>query len=73
MHSIKSQVVEYVKSIIAIAPGALQAVREIIDSTPTMAEANALAFERERAAENILSRQCIEGISSFLEKRPPKW
>ena len=68
-----SQVVEYVKSIIANAPGALRAVKEIIDSTPTMAEADALAFERERAAENILSRQCIEGISSFLEKRPPKW
>ena len=23
--------------------------------------------------ENILSRQCIEGISAFLEKRSPKW
>jgi len=28
---------------------------------------------QEKAAENILSRQCIEGIGSFLEKRPPKW
>jgi hypothetical protein len=31
-------------------------------------EAEALAFEREEAADNIRSRQCIEGISAFLEK-----
>lgn len=69
----KTNVIEYVKSITANGPSALLAVKEIIDSTPSMAEADALAFEREKAAENILSGQCIEGISAFLEKRPPKW
>ena len=69
----KAHVAEYVKSIITNAPGALHAAKEIIDATPAMAEADALAFERQKAAENILSGQCIEGISSFLEKRPPKW
>ena len=69
----KARVVEYVKSIIANAPGALQAAKEIIDATPAMSEADALAFERGKAAENILNRQCIEGIGSFLEKRPPEW
>ena len=69
----KAHVIEYVKSITANGPCALQAVKEIIDSTPAMAEADALAFERKKAAENVLSRQCIEGIGSFLEKRPPKW
>jgi enoyl-CoA hydratase/carnithine racemase len=38
-----------------------------------MKEAEALKFERQKAAENILSGQCIEGISAFLEKRVPKW
>ena len=38
-----------------------------------VAENQALEFENERAAENILSGQCIEGISAFLEKRAPNW
>jgi len=38
-----------------------------------MEEAEVHRFENERAAENILSGQCIEGISAFLEKRSPKW
>ena len=68
-----SQVTEYVKSITANAPKALAAVKEICDSTFTMEEAEALAFERQRAAEVVLSGQCIEGISAFLEKRAPEW
>jgi hypothetical protein len=38
-----------------------------------MEEAEALKFERQRAAENNLSGQCIEGISAFLGKKSPKW
>ena len=66
-------VTEYVKSITANAPKALAVVKEICDTTFTMAENKALGFENERAAENVLSGQCIEGISAFLEKRAPKW
>jgi enoyl-CoA hydratase/carnithine racemase len=69
----QSHVIDYVKRITANAPAALRAVKEIIELTLTMEAVEALAFEREKAAENILSRQCIEGISAFLEKRPPKW
>ncbi len=68
-----SHVTEYVKSITANGPKALEVVKEICDSTFTMEEDQALGFENERAAENILSGQCIEGISAFLEKRAPKW
>ncbi|MGB5750453.1 MAG: enoyl-CoA hydratase-related protein [Desulfobacterales bacterium] len=68
-----SHVTEYVKSITANAPKALEVVKEICDATFTMEEAEALEFERQRAAENILSGQCIEGISAFLEKRAPQW
>ena len=66
-------VTEYVKSITANAPKALAVVKEICDTTFRMAENKALGFENERAAENVLSGQCIEGISAFLEKRAPKW
>jgi hypothetical protein len=38
-----------------------------------MDEDRALAFERDRAASTVLSSQCIEGITAFLEKRAPKW
>ena len=69
----QSHVLEYVKSIIANSPSALRAVKEIVDSTLTMNEEESLAFERQKAADNILSRQCIEGIDAFLERRPPKW
>ncbi len=69
----KPHVTEYVKSITANGPKALEVVKEICDSTFTMEEDQALGFEIERAAENILSGQCIEGISAFLEKRSPKW
>jgi enoyl-CoA hydratase/carnithine racemase len=68
-----SHVSEYVKSITANAPKALEAVKEICDTSGAMTENQALEFENERAAENILSGQCIEGIGAFLEKRAPKW
>ena len=68
-----SHVTEYVKSITANGPKALEVVKEICDTTLTMAEEQALEFENEKAAENILSGQCIEGISAFLEKRVPDW
>ena len=68
-----THVIEYVKRITANSPKALQVVKEICDATTAMHEDDALEFEREKAAENVLSGQCIEGISAFLEKRPPDW
>ena len=69
----RSRVTEYVESITTNGPMALQVVKEIIDSTIPMDEDQALAFEREKAASNVLSGQCVEGITAFLEKRAPKW
>lgn len=69
----RSRVTEYVESITANGPMALQVVKEIIDSTISMDEDQALSFEREKAASNVLSGQCVEGITAFLGKRVPKW
>jgi enoyl-CoA hydratase/carnithine racemase len=69
----KSQVIEYVKRITANSPSALRAVKEIINATAAMDEDEALKFEREKAAENALSEQCLEGIGAFLENREPRW
>ena len=68
-----SRVAEYVESITANGPMALRVVKEIIDSTISMDEDQALTFEREKAAENVLSGQCIEGVTAFLGKKEPKW
>jgi enoyl-CoA hydratase len=69
----RAHVSEYVKRITANAPGALQAVKEIIETTSVLSVDEALAVERDRAADNVLNNQCVEGISAFLEKRDPKW
>ena len=71
--SFRSHVTEYVKSMTANGPMAMRIVKEIIDSTISMDEDQALTFERERAAANVLSGQCIEGITAFLGKESPKW
>ena len=69
----QSRVIEYAAGITANGPMALRAVKEIIDSTFSMDEKGALAVEREKAASTVLSGQCIEGITAFLEKRSPRW
>lgn len=69
----RQHVLEYVKQITANSPSAVSAVKQIIDATASMEENQALKFEREKAAENVLTEQCIEGITAFLEKRNPDW
>ena len=69
----KHHVLEYVKQITANSPSAVSAVKQIINATATMDEDEALKLEREKAAENVLTEQCIEGITAFLEKRDPDW
>jgi enoyl-CoA hydratase/carnithine racemase len=71
--SFRSHVIDYVKRIIANSPSALKTVKEIINATAAMDEDDALAFEREKAAQNVLSEDCLEGIGAFLEKRKPNW
>lgn len=67
------EVLKYIGRILSNSPSALRAVKKIINSTTDMEMAEALAFEREQAADNVLSGDCIEGIGAFLEKRKPRW
>ena len=69
----KSHVIEYVKQITANSPGAVSAVKYIINAIAAMDENEALKLEREKAADNVLSEDCLEGIGAFLEKRKPRW
>ena len=66
-------VFEYAKQITANSPSAVSAVKQIINTTAGMDENEALQFEREKAADNVLNEQCLEGIAAFLEKRKPEF
>jgi enoyl-CoA hydratase len=67
------QIEMYVKDLMANGPRSLQSVKQIISAGLDMPMDQALKLEREQAADTILSGQCIEGISAFLEKREPQW
>ena len=67
------QIDMYVDKLMANGPQALKSVKHIVDAALNMPEKEALAVEKEQATINIMSGQCIEGISAFLEKRTPKW
>jgi len=67
------QIETYVESLVSNGPKAIESVKRIIDSAVGIPAAEALVLEKEQAAITILSGQCVEGISAFLEKRAPKW
>ncbi len=67
------QVEQYVTDLVANSPRAIQAVKQIISDSLDLPLDVARKLEREKAADTILSGQCIEGISAFLEKREPQW
>mgnify|MGYP001827886508 FL=1 len=68
-----AQVETYVKNLISNGPQAIRSVKHVVHAAMELPEKEALAVEREQAARSIMSDQCIEGISAFLEKRVPKW
>jgi methylglutaconyl-CoA hydratase len=68
-----AQVERYVKNLMSNGPQAIKSVKHIVDAARDLPQKEALAVEKEQAALNIMSGQCIEGISAFLEKRTPKW
>ena len=71
--SFMDHVMEYVGSITRNSPKSLEAIKRIIRETHGAPMEKALAVERDQAAETILSGQCIEGITAFFTKRPPRW
>ncbi len=71
--SFMADTMDYVKKITENCPGSLKAVKDIIDETVIMDEKAAMVFEREKAVENVLRGDCVEGIGAFLEKRVPRW
>lgn len=67
------QVIAYAGTLAANSPRAIEGVKATIDASAGLDLESAMALERRHAASTILSRQCVEGIGAFLEKRPPVW
>ena len=55
------------------APGANAVTKEIVLATRNLNREEMINFAAKGFAERMLSEEGIEGISSFIEKRKPKW
>lgn len=59
---------------LARKPGeALAAIRRCVTEGPELPYDEALSLEREAAAHLAGTHDLREGLSAFLEKRPPRW
>lgn len=55
------------------APGALAATKSMIRALPSLDRAGQAAMAADRFADAMLSDEGREGVSSFVQKRKPKW
>lgn len=61
------------KGVLKCAPGAVGITKEILISTQHMDREEQKDFAAHKFTQCITSEEGIEGISSFVEKRKPKW
>ena len=61
------------KGVMKCAPGAIGTTKEILLATPHLDREAQKDFAAHKFAECIMSDEGREGISSFIEKRKPKW
>ena len=64
---------EIIKGVMRCAPGANALTKEIVLATRNMERTEMVKFAAKGFAESMLSDEGVEGISSFIEKRKPKW
>jgi crotonobetainyl-CoA hydratase len=63
----------WVKDILACAPLALRAVKQVVKRTRGLSPAEAQAFRLPAVMAALASEDAEEGVRAFREKRPPKW
>jgi isohexenylglutaconyl-CoA hydratase len=59
--------------VLRCAPGAIAATKALIRAAPRLAGAEMVQRAAETFADRLLSEEGLEGVASFLEKRPPHW
>ena len=62
-----------ISNIMKCAPGANAITKEIVLSTRNLSREEMIQFAAKGFAKSMLSDEGMEGISSFIEKRKPKW
>ena len=62
-----------VAALLSSGPEAVQAAKKLIARVPGMSPDEAMAMTVETIAERRASAEAREGLSAFLEKRPPRW
>jgi methylglutaconyl-CoA hydratase len=67
------RVAEVVADLLAGQPDALAAAKRLVYEVPTMSRDDAFAFTGDLTARLFASDAAREGMSAFLEKRPPAW
>lgn len=72
-HALDAEVDAVVADLLAGAPGAIAATKQLIARVPGMAEADAIAWTAELSASLFASDEAREGIAAYLDKRAPGW
>ncbi len=61
------------REIAANGPRANRAALDVIRQTPDLSEADALALERENAAQLMASGECAHGLAALMSRTPPEF
>ncbi len=73
IEELDTEVDAVVADILLGGPGALAATKDLFEQVPAMTPNNAIAWASVRSAELFGSDEAAEGMSAYLEKRPPSW
>lgn len=63
----------WVDEVLQCAPLSLRAIKEMVQRTATMPVEDAIRMRFPALVEALASRDAIEGLSAFREKRKPRW
>ena len=63
----------YVDALLLGGPKALAATKDLLRRVPTMTRDEAFAWTAQLSAELFGSAEAAEGMTAFVERRPPSW
>jgi methylglutaconyl-CoA hydratase len=73
MSGLEALVEEISRNIVSCGPRALKMAKELLDRVPAMKEDEYMEYTARMIADIRISPEGQEGLSAFLEKRPPAW
>ena len=73
IEELDAEVAAVVDDLLLGGPTALAATKDLFEQVPAMSPNEAIAWASVRSAELFGSNEAAEGMSAYLEKRPPNW